>query len=186
MSIYPIALFVHVVGAILLVAALTLEGIAIRLLRRATTASEGGSAAAMLRLNRVIGPLSGLGVLIPGLYMAATSWGWVPWIAVGLAAWALIAILGALNGIRILALQRLLGRESGPGSAPLRDRIGDPLLVASWATRAGTALGVVFLMTVKPGLVGALVTVVVAAAAGLAVSLPGFRRLGTREAMGAR
>jgi hypothetical protein len=60
MSIYPIALFVHVVGAILLVAALTLEGIAIRLLRRATTASEGGSAAAMLRLNRVIGPLSGL------------------------------------------------------------------------------------------------------------------------------
>jgi hypothetical protein len=184
MSIYPIALFVHVVGAILLFATLTLEGIAIRLLRRAVTAREGGGAAAMLQLNRVLGPLSGLGVLIPGLYMAATSWGWVPWIAVGLAAWALIAILGAVDGSRILALQRLLGRESGPLSAPLRERIEDPLLVVSWATRAGIALGVIFLMTVKPGLVGALVTIVVAA--GLAVSLPGFRRLGPKRAMGAR
>jgi hypothetical protein len=186
MSIYPVALFIHVVGAILLFATLTLEGIAIRLLRQAATAREGASSSAMLRLNRVLGPLSGLGVLVPGLYMTATSWGWVPWIAVALAAWALIAALGAVNGFRILALQRRLGRESGPISSPLGDRIRHPLFVASWSTRAGIALGVVFLMTVKPGLLGALVTVLVAAAAGLAVSLPGFGRLGSKEAMGAR
>jgi hypothetical protein len=86
MLIYLIALFVHVVGAILLFATLTLEGIAMRLLRRAETAPEGARSAALLKVNRVIGALSGFGVLVPGLYMAATSWGWVPWIAVGLAA----------------------------------------------------------------------------------------------------
>jgi hypothetical protein len=186
MSIYPIALFVHVAGAILLFATLTLEGIAIRLLRAVATAREGASSAAILQVNRVLGPLSGLGVLVPGLYMTLAAWGWVPWIAVGLAAWALIAVLGAVNGIRILALQRTLGRESGPISGDLQDRIRDPLFVASWSTRAGVALGVVFLMTVKPGLLGALATVVVAAAAGLAVSLPGFRWLRPKQAVGAR
>jgi hypothetical protein len=186
MSIYSIALFVHVVGAILLFATLTLEGMALRLLRRAETADEGASSAAVLQVNRVLGPISGLGVLVAGLYMSATSWGWLPWIAVGLAAWALIAVLGALNGIRILALQRRLGSASGPISTDLRNRIRDPLFVASWTIRTGIALSVVFLMTVKPGLPGALVTVGVAAAAGIAVSLPSFSRLGPKEAMGAR
>jgi hypothetical protein len=186
MLIYLIALFVHVVGAILLFATLTLEGIAMGLLRRAETAREGARSAAVLQVNRVIGPLSGFGVLVPGLYMAATSWGWVPWIVVGLAAWALIAVLGAVNGIRILAVQRTLGSESGPISAKLRDRIRDPFFGASWSTRAGIALGVVFLMTVKPGLLGALVTVVVAAAAGIVLCLPAFIRVRPQEARGAR
>jgi hypothetical protein len=186
MTVYSMALFVHVVGAMLLFAILTLEGIVLRLLRRAETAGEGASSAAVLQVNRVLGPISGLGVLVPGLYMAATSWGWVPWIALGLAAWALIAVLGAVNGIQILALQRTLASGSGPISANLRDRIRDPLFVASWSTRVGIALGVVFLMTVKPGLLGALLTIVVAAAGGIAVSLPGFSRVRPKEATGAR
>jgi small basic protein len=186
MSIYSIALFVHVVGAILVFAILTLEGIAIRLLRRVETAREGATPAAVLQLNRVLGPLSGLGVLVPGLYMTATSWGWVPWIAVGLAAWALIAVLGAVNGIRMLAVQRMLSSESGPVSANLQDRIRDPLFVASWSARVGVALAIVFLMTVKPGLPGALVTVAVAVAAGISVSLPGFSRPRSNQPMGAR
>src|SRR3981081_715628 len=137
MLFYSIALFVHVAGAIALFATLTLEGIAIRLLRQAANAREGASSAALLQLNRVLGPVSGLGVLVPGIYLTATSWGLVPWIAVGLSAWALIAVLGAVNGIRILALQRMLGRESGPISDHLRNRVRDPLFVTSWSTRAG-------------------------------------------------
>ena len=75
--------------------------------------------------------------------------------------------------------------ESGPISAELRDRVRDPFFGASWSSRAGIALGVVFLMTVKPGLLGALVTVVVAAA-GIALSLPAFIRVRPQEARGAR
>jgi hypothetical protein len=76
--------------------------------------------------------------------------------------------------------------ESGPISAELRDRVRDPFFGASWSTRAGIALGVVFLMTVKPGLLGAPVTVVVAAAAGFAFSLPAVIRVRPQEARGAR
>ena len=106
MTLYSIALFVHVVGALLLFVTLTVEGVALRLLYLAATPEAAGSAAAMLRVNRMVGPLSALGVLIPGLYMTATTWGGVAWIVVALVSWLMIAVLGAVNGVRIVALVR--------------------------------------------------------------------------------
>jgi hypothetical protein len=123
----------------------------------------------MLRLNRIVGPISALGVLIPGLYMTATSWGWVPWIVVALMSWVVIAVLGAVNGIRILALERSQALLSGTRNA---------VFLVSWFTRVGIALGVVFLMTVKPGAVPAVLAILIAAAAGaaLGIGLPKVRR----------
>lgn len=162
MILYSIALFLHIVGALLLFVTLTVEGIALRQLRRAATVEAARGAAALLRLNRTVGPLSALGVLIPGLYMMATTWGWVAWIVVGLVSWLAIAVLGAVNGVRILALDR---------SQALLTQIRNPMFLISWSTRAGIALGVVFLMTVKPGAILALLTVLLAAAAGLTLGV---------------
>src|ERR1700687_6161436 len=135
MSLYSIALFLHVVGAMLLFVTLTVEGIALRQLYRAATPGAAQSAAAMFRLNRILGPLSALGVLIPGVYMTATSWGWVGWIVVALVSWVLVAALGVFNGIRILALERTQALLTG---------IRNPVFLISWLTRVGVALGVVF------------------------------------------
>ena len=167
MSLYSIALFVHVTGAVLLFVAITVEGVALRLLQHAQTAAEARSAAQLLRLNRMVGPLSALGVLIPGLYMTATTWGWVAWILIALAAWALMAVFGAVNGMRIVALARSLATESGPITPAVRARIGGPIFLVSWFARVGLALGVVFLMTVKPGGVESATAIVLAAAGGL-------------------
>jgi hypothetical protein len=169
MTLYSIALFLHVVGALLLFVTLTVEGIALRQLRRAATAEAAQGATASLRLNRVVGPLSALGVLIPGLYMTAYSWGPVAWIVVALVSWALLAVLGAVNGMRILALER---------SQAILTGIQNPVFLVSWLTRVGIALGVVFLMTVKPGAVAAVLAILLAAAAGavLGVALPKVRR----------
>src|SRR6202022_3591676 len=106
MTLYSIALFVHVVGALLLFVTLTVEGVALRLLHRTAATEAAPGAGALLKVNRIVGPLSALGVLIPALYMTATRWGWVAWIVVALASWVVIAVLGAVNGIRILALQQ--------------------------------------------------------------------------------
>jgi len=162
MTLYSIALFLHIVGALLLFVTLTVEGIALRLLRRAVTTEAAQGSAALLRLNRIVGPLSALGVLIPGLYMTATTWGWVPWIVVGLVSWLVIAVLGAVNGVRILALER---------SQALLTGIRNPIFLISWSTRVGTALGVVFLMTVKPGAAAAVLAVLLAAAVGAALAV---------------
>jgi hypothetical protein len=169
MNLYSIALFLHVVGALLLFVTLTVEGVALRQLSQAATTELARGAAALLRLNRIVGPLSALGVLVPGLYMTVTSWGWVAWIVVALASWVVIAVLGAVNGIRILALERSSGLLAG---------IGNPVFLTSWLARVGIALGVIFLMTVKPGSVVAVIAILGPAAAGalLGIALSKTRR----------
>src|ERR1700687_3895474 len=167
MTLYSIALFVPVVGALLLFVTLTVEGVALRLLHRAAATEAALGAAALLKVNRIVGPLSALGVLIPGLYMTATSWGWVAWILVALVSWVVIAVLGAVNGIRILALQQ---------SQALNIGIRNPMFLISWMIRVGIALGVIFLMTVKPGAVVAVLAIVIFAVAGAALG-PGLSRM---------
>src|SRR5258705_1725657 len=88
MTLYAVALFLHIVGAVLLFAALTVEGVSLLYGKSAT------------EVNRVIGPVSVVLVLVPGFYMVATTWGWKPWVLVGLGAWVVIAVLWVVNGIR--------------------------------------------------------------------------------------
>jgi hypothetical protein len=57
-TLYSAAVFLHVVGAVLLFAALTVEGVSIRSLRRATTGEEVRAWSGAVGMNRVIGPLS--------------------------------------------------------------------------------------------------------------------------------
>src|ERR1700682_4628746 len=99
MSLYSIALFLHIVGSLLLFVLLTVEGLALR---------QGFLAA---HLNRVLGPISALTILVPGFYMTAAQWGWKGWIVVGVTAWVLIAVGGAATGISLL-----VGRLSTPGA----------------------------------------------------------------------
>jgi hypothetical protein len=148
MSLYSLALFIHIVGSLLLFVLLTVEGIGLR---------QGFMAA---RLNRVLGPISALTILVPGLYMVASQWGWKGWIVVGITSWVLIAVAGAATGVRLLA-----GRMN-TGSA-----------AASWSIRVGMALGVVFIMTVKPDLLLAAIAVLAGAALGGAAGFAGMRQV---------
>ena len=145
MSLYAIALFVHVVGAVLVFVLLTVEGVSLR----------SGMAAASF--SRVLGPISALAILIPGFYMASQT-GWHAWTAVGLASYAVIAGLGAYTGISVA-----------------RGRMSSRAATTSWLIRAGIALSVVFDMTVKPDLVGSIVAVVVGVALAMAAVLPTVR-----------
>jgi hypothetical protein len=104
--------------------------------------------------------------------MMATAWGGVAWIIVTLASMVLLAVFGALSGRRLAAIGRTAASESGPLSPALRDRLHHPLLRTSIQLRTAIALGIVFLMTIKPDLVGALLSMGAAIAVGLIVSRP--------------
>ena len=145
MSWYSIALFVHVVGALLLFGLLTLEGFTLR---------TGATAA---RLNRVLGPISALAILVPGVYMVVVAAGWTGWAAVGLVTYVLIAGIGAYTGISVL-----------------RGRMSSRAATISWLVRTGMALGVVFDMTVKPDRLWSSVAVAVGVAVAL-VAVPALR-----------
>jgi hypothetical protein len=138
-NLYSIALFAHIVGAIFVFVLLTIEGLGLRV---------GFDYA---QLNRVLGPVSALLILVPGLYMMAAQWGWAGWIVTGIAAYALIAGVGAYTGISLM-----------------RGRMNRRTAVLSWLVRVGMALGVAFVMTVKPTLVLSVAAVLVGVALGAA------------------
>jgi hypothetical protein len=141
MSLYTVALFVHIVGALLLFVLLTVEGVSLRL---------GFAAAAA---GQILGPISALAILIPGLYMMSTQWGWAAWVVVGITSWVLIAAGGAFTGVSVM-----------------RRRMSTRAAAISWLLRVGIALGVVFDMTVKPEIVGSIAAVLAGALLGLAAS----------------
>jgi hypothetical protein len=150
MDLYSVVLFVHIVGAVLLFVLLTVEGVGLRV---------GFSSAS---LNRILGPVAALAILIPGLYLVNAQSGWTGWVIVGLSSWVLIAVTGAFTGINVT-----------------RGRMSHRAAQASWLIRTGMALGVVFDMTVKPDLVISLAAVAIGLAVGATATLAGARQVPT-------
>lgn len=81
-------------------------------------------------------------------------------------------------------IERKVITERGPVSSALDQLLHDPTLTISIQTRVAIALGIVFLMTVKPGLGGSLLTMVVAIVLGLAFALPISHRAHVHEGQG--
>jgi hypothetical protein len=177
MNFYSIALFLHIVGALGFFVAFGLEWTSWLYLRRATTITQAREWLGVLGLLRRVGPVSMGIILLAGFYLMATAWGGTAWIGIALAAMVLIAVLGGvLTGRRVAGIGQALAAESETLSLAFRQRLNDPLLETSLKVRVAIALGIVFLMTAKPALEGALLTLSAAVIVGLASTLPAWNR----------
>jgi hypothetical protein len=179
MTLYQLALFLHIIGAFGLVAAITVEAIGLRGMRRATQSND---ALVWLRLLRSIVMRltpSSLGlILVSGLYMVATAWGARGWVLVALGSLVLLGVIGAFGtGRRMAGIGPAVGRAQGPLSDEVRGMLRSPILLISLRVRLAIVLGVVFLMTVKPSGLASLVVMALALAVGLlAGQIPARRR----------
>src|SRR5881628_3590447 len=177
MSLYALAVFLHIVGALGLFAALGLEWAGLLNLRRAGSAGQAQEWARLLASVRKVAGPAVLTILVTGIYLTATRWGGQGWIGVGFGGLVLIAVLGAtLTGRRAGAIVRAVAAEAGAVSATLGDRLRDPILLVSAWVRTALALGIVFVMSSKPGGAGALTAMGVALGLGLAAGLPAWGR----------
>ena len=183
MTLYSVALFAHVAGAVLFFAALTLDGVALLGLRRAAALSQVTDCAGVARLTRLVGPASAVAILVPGLYMMASAWGWAAWIVAGAAGWLLAAVLGAVSGIQLAATVRDVAGQ-GPVPLVLAARLRHPLLASSWLARAAIGAGILFVMTVKPPPAAAAAAIAAPAAAVLAGGATAWRRSVARTGTG--
>jgi hypothetical protein len=173
MNYYSIALFLHIVGALGFFTALGLEWMGLRQIRNATSSDQIREWIGISNTTRRIGMGSMLTILAAGIYMMAADWGLVAWIIVALGAMILLAVLGiTITGPRIAALGRTLTLEKGPLPHTLRNLANDPFLWISMQIRVAISLGIVFLMTVKPGLAGSLLVIGIATILGIASALP--------------
>ncbi len=170
MSLYTIVLFLHVSGAIGYFVGMGTWLFGLATLRRAQRVEQVRT---LTNLAGRLGPLFGISVLLilaTGLYMAITAWGLQSgWIDVALVSLILIAPLGtAFIEPRRRAIDRL-AQEAPDGPLPqaLVGRIHDPILATALQTVTALLLGIVFLMTNKPALIGSIIVMAVALVLGL-------------------
>jgi hypothetical protein len=176
MTLYSVELFVHVVSALGIFAALTLESAALVRLRRATSASEARGWIEFAPGMPALAIGSPVFLLLSGIFMTGQMSGWMlAWPRVALGALILIGPLGAVSGRRMRAIRQACAANI-PNESELIGKLHDPFLKFSMNIRIALVLGIVLLMTAKPELRESLGIVVSAIFLGFVSTLLFWRR----------
>lgn len=179
MSVYSIVLFLHILGALGFFAALGIEWMTMMQLRKATTAEYVQDWLNAANSFRRVGMVSMLVLLLAGIYMMATVWRGIPWLLVSLGDIVLLMVtMGRISSPRVKAIREAVAAEKGPVSLNLQELVQHPMLWVGIQSRIIIALGIVFLMTVKPDLVGSLITVGITLVLSVVLALPMLSRGG--------
>jgi uncharacterized membrane protein len=152
---YEIALFLHVLGALLFAAGIFVAGVAFEAARRRELPAE---VALLLGLTRVgvllvvVGTLLllGCGIWLVDLLGLSYGAGWLTW---ALALFGLSVILGGIGGQRPKQARRLaarLAQEGEAASAELRALLDDRLSLAANYLSAALVVAILALMVFKP------------------------------------
>lgn len=182
MSIFSIALFFHIVGALGVSVVVGLEWFGLSQIRRTTVPGEIRAILKIVQGATRFGFISMLSTVITGFYMVLNGVGWVPWLLVVIGALFLVIILTwVLTAPRMAAIGQALAMEKASVSPTLHRLMNDPMLWISIQTRAAIVLGIIFLKIATPDLGRALLTIVVAIVLGIASALPMRRPVQARE-----
>jgi uncharacterized membrane protein len=150
-----VALFFHLLAALLFVAGIVLAGAAFEVARRHKRPAE---IALLLGLTRIGVVLVGIGALLLlgfGLWLVDLDhFGYgAGWVDAALALYVVALALGGVGGQRPKQARRLASRlaaEDAPASAELRALLDDRLSLAANYASAAVVLGILALMVFKP------------------------------------
>jgi uncharacterized membrane protein len=150
-----VALFFHLLGALMFVAGIVLAGVCFEVARRRERPAE---IALLLGLTRIGVVLVGVGALLLlgfGLWLVHLGhFGYgAGWVDAAIALYVVALALGAVGGQRPKQARRLAARlasEGAPSSADLRALLDDRLSLAANYTSAVVVLAILALMVFKP------------------------------------
>lgn len=169
MSLYSLALFLHLAGVAGVFAGFGTYFFVLTALRQARQVEQVRALAGLAALADPLTVGSIVALAAGGLYMGLTEWGpSSPWLDVATAGFLMIAPIGPLVVEPRMKRIVTLGNTAASGtlSAALVKQVRDPILGAALYTDVSLLLGIVFLMTNKPVLVESLITLAVAVALG--------------------
>lgn len=170
MTFYSAVVFVHVVSAIVLVGSTFFAPFIGAGLRRTTTVEGVREWATVFRR---IGQFAGKAApvtLLAGIYLAFDGGWWGSgWLEVSLALFLLsgVGAMGVLDPAAARLIEAAEAAPDGPVPAELEAQRHDRRMATVEAFLLPGDVAIVFLMTNKPGFLGALTTAVVAALAGV-------------------
>jgi hypothetical protein len=174
---YEFAKILHFIGLVALFGFFMINQRAGMQLRAATQLADVRTWLGMLQTSRgLLHGGSGL-LLISGIVMIAFRWrGPFPFASIGMFTLLLIWILSAVGGRHLRSIRTAIPSANGSISAGLREIILAPWPWAITAAMNGAAAGVLFVMTWKPGWIGAAATVLLASAVGASIGIASIRR----------
>jgi hypothetical protein len=158
---YPIALFIHVTSAMMLAAGLGIMTVCEFRVGTAWTLEELRRWVGLAdKTGKALGAVAPV-LLLSALYLVHLRWGFgQAWVVMALIAFLVMAISGrALIGSRLYAILEA-AITAGSVSPAIRAMIEDPLLRWHPWVRVGVFSWLLFLMTTKPGLQGAVVSLI--------------------------
>ncbi|HEX5438621.1 MAG TPA: hypothetical protein VFW98_15825 [Gemmatimonadaceae bacterium] len=177
MSLYAVALFLHLLTVVAAFIAVALIHAGLIRMRRAERVGEAREALMSAgRAGRAM-PIVGLLLLLTGAYMTESLWSWTtPWIDVSIG--GLVAIMAAGGGLlerRLRALKPLLQHGDGPVDGTLAASLRAPSLWIIAQLPPLLAIGVMFVMTTKPGMAQGIIEILVVVAIGVLAMVPAMR-----------
>ncbi len=150
MDMRHLVLFAHLAAMAGLFSALTLEGVTLRFLGRATSYEQARAWTGTWRLLPVLGAPSLVVGLASGIYLATMLGLWAfGWTRIAVPTLVVVASLGAMLGPHRNRVQTAIGSCTGTLPPDLRAQLRRPLDTASWRMRAAVLLGLMFEMTLK-------------------------------------
>jgi hypothetical protein len=170
MSLYAILLFVHVSGAICLFTGIGIWLFGITVIARAERVEQVRAVADLMLMVRNIVPAGALLVIVAGVTMTWTAWGFqTGWIAVALGSLVIIGPIGTwVIDPRVRAIATLAHTlPDGPLPIILAERTHERVLLLALHTMTAMLFGIVFLMTTKPTLGSAIGAMLVSTLLGL-------------------
>lgn len=153
-STYNVALFFHLLGALLFVAGIVLAGAAFEAARRRQQPAEIALLLSMTRIGVLLVAVGALLLAAFGLWLVHLgSWGYGSgWVAASMALYAVALALGGLGGQRPKArkLASRLAERDAPVSDELRALLDDPVSRAENYASLLVVLVILVLMVFKP------------------------------------
>jgi len=175
-AIYNLVLFLHVSSDIGLFVGIGAQLLTLAALRRVKNTEQARTLIGLIKMSEPLSIISGLLLLATGLYLALRHWSLQNgWIAVSLGSLVVVMPL-LIRGVvdpRMRVIKTMVKEaQDSPLPESLYRRIHDPVLGAGVQTLAAFVLGIVFLMTTKPALVGSITVIAFALVLGVLSGLP--------------
>lgn len=165
---YEVALFIHLLGAVIIFLAIGISQLGGARVRRAETVEHIRLWLGLVRTTQRMWPVAILFLLGAGVYMTIDVWSFsTPWVVGGLIGLAVMVATGvAVVSRGFERIATAAEDRDGPPTADLRRLIGDPRMWVVLSANNGIGIGVVWLMASKPGWLATIVVLVAAALIG--------------------
>jgi hypothetical protein len=173
MDTYHVVLYIHFLSLLIGFSAGMIETVCLFRLRAADTLEAAAPWGQLAGEIEKAFPVAILGLFGSGAYMTSDVWTWgTPWIVLPIIGLAVLSIQGPLvAGRRGHAVKAaLIANGPGPLGPEARRMTRDQALWTAAMTNEALVLGIIWVMTEKPGWGGAVAALAVAYAVGVAVA----------------